>query len=201
MNKCAIHAENFTISACNSGFIRFYSRWEMFRIYHIVESPLLTQLLVCFFFLEFVFFAMSFSLQSNSISSFSVFKIRFWRDDNFKVYVSEESAIFLVESKRHNFARMNENEDEKKNKCLWWRCIQRHLALILLLYFWSKGDILSQAPSHFPSRSFTLTAIICLNSRTNCSKANNLFKPLFSLYEIWSTDCFEFSVETIYAKK
>lgn len=66
------------------------------------------------FFLEFVFFAMSFSLQSNSISSFSVFKIRFWRDDNFKVYVSEESAIFLVESKRHNFARMNENEDEKK---------------------------------------------------------------------------------------
>lgn len=37
----------------------------------------------------------------------------------------------------------------KKNNRLWWRCIQRHLALILLLYFWSKGDILSQAPSHF----------------------------------------------------
>lgn len=173
----------------------------MFRIYHIVESPLLTQLLVCLFSSWNLF-----SSRCRLVYKVTQFQVFLFLKLDFDVMII--SKFMFRKNQLYSWWNLNVitlpgwmRMKTKKNNCLWWRCIQRHLALILLLYFWSKGDILSQAPSHFPSRSFTLTAIICLNSRTNCSKANNLFKPLFSLYEIWSTDCFEFSVETIYAKK
>lgn len=151
----------------------------MFRIYHIVESPLLTQLLVCLFSSWNLF-----SSRCRLVYKVTQFQVFLFLKLDFDVMII--SKFMFRKNQLYSWWNLNVitlpgwmRMKTKKNNCLWWRCIQRHLALILLLYFWSKGDILSQAPSHFPSRSFTLTAIICLNSRTNCSKANNLFKPLF----------------------
>lgn len=150
----------------------------MFRIYHIVESPLLTQLLVCLFSSWNLF-----SSRCRLVYKVTQFQVFLFLKLDFDVMII--SKFMFRKNQLYSWWNLNVitlpgwmRMKTKKNNCLWWRCIQRHLALILLLYFWSKGDILSQAPSHFPSRSFTLTAIICLNSRTNCSKANNLFKPL-----------------------
>lgn len=106
---------------------------------------------------------------------------------------------FLAES---NFAVWQRGEQkrkmltmEKKNRRnRWCTGSKAPCAYPFALFFDLAGDsfsslfiVASISSSHFPSRSFTLTAIICLNSRTNCSTANNLFKGVFCvMYTIWN---------------